>query len=177
MTQSFLRMTQVDGQIAVRLFAMLVCIAYPSVVSAEDLIACRAADNEFVITLDAMQHRGYVLSCVDGDFVVDLSGCAPDGAFGLHAPSGAAALGPIVDRWQDVMGHFGGVTSHFITNTKIGFTGGFATGTDYREDWRVLVDRLSGVGTVTTLFSWNGQTYIPDKQVSLYECESVSRRF
>ena len=111
------------------------------------LIRCVGANDNQVVTveLNAREYEGYMLNCVSGSFVVDMSGCAPDGAYGLSYPTGSAGLRTIVTRWQDFSNHNGGVTSNYLTTTEVRFSGGFHyRGEGYNEKWVFTIDRLTG---------------------------------
>jgi hypothetical protein len=114
----------------------------------EQILCTHPGRADAVITLQAMSRFNRVLDCISGDFISDLTPCAPNGAYGLSAPTGGADLVKIVDRWQDYMGFLGGVTSHFITPDKIHFAGGFVGGRNgyYEEHWSFTVSRLTGIG-------------------------------
>jgi hypothetical protein len=113
----------------------------------EQILCTHRGRADAVITLQAMNRFNRVLDCISGDFCSDLTPCAPTDAYGLSAPTGAADLVKIVDRWQDYMGFLGGVTSHFITPDKIHFAGGFVGGRNgyYEEHWSFTVSRLTGI--------------------------------
>jgi cytochrome bd-type quinol oxidase subunit 1 len=71
--------------------------------------------------------------------------CAPEGAFGLSAATGSAALVAVADRWQDYMDHIGGVASHFVAADKMAFSGGFnGPSSGYVEIWSFTVSRITG---------------------------------
>lgn len=111
------------------------------------LIHCVGANDNQVVTVEfnAREFEGYMLNCVSGSFVVDMSGCAPDGAYGLSYPTGSAGLRTIVNRWQDFADHNGGVTNNYVTATEVRFSGGFHyRGDGYNEKWVFLIDRLTG---------------------------------
>ncbi len=115
--------------------------------SAKSLLLCKAPGQPDVeISLQDRQFRGRALDCISGDFVYDLTPCAPPGGYGLSAPSGSAPLGRVVNRRQDYGDHFGGVAGHSVTADKIAFTGGFHfPNTGYKEAWSFTASRLTGV--------------------------------
>ena len=116
-----------------------------------DAVRCVAPGAAPVtITLKARRFAGREMSCIAGDFVADLTPCAPRKAFSLSAPTGAAEIVGVVDRWQDYAGHAGGVVGYFKTHTTISFTGGFndpASG--LKDDWSFTVDRQDRSGLLT----------------------------
>lgn len=116
-----------------------------SSLSDEQILCAHTGRADVVITLQAMSRFNRVLDCISGDFVSDLTPCAPNGAYALSAPTGAGDLVKIVDRWQDYMDHSGGVTSHFVTPDKIYFAGGFVGGRSgyYEEHWSFTTSRLT----------------------------------
>ena len=121
--------------------------------------------HEVLIDLGGESFGGRPLNCVSGSFVLDLSGCAPDGAYGLHRPTGAAGLVGLVDRWQDYGSHVVGVTSNFVNATQIYFSGGFNFPPQgYRESWTFVVDRIDGLAVLTA-----------QGEISRYTCSVANR--
>jgi hypothetical protein len=110
----------------------------------EDLIG-----QSFTVNFSEFQRFSHSFNCISGDFVVDISGCAPDGAFSLHRPTGSAEIVGVVDRWQDYAQHFGPIMSHYNTKNEIYFAGGFnGSGEGYKQNWNVEINRLSGVAVL-----------------------------
>lgn len=71
--------------------------------------------------------------------------CAPDGGFGLSAPTGSASLVAVVNRWQDYADHSGGVVGHYVTTDKLSFSGGFnGLSGGYKEEWTFVASRVTG---------------------------------
>jgi hypothetical protein len=106
----------------------------------EDVTIIKSADKLFGKTLDCLS---------GGDFIADLTPCAPNEEFALSAPTGSAAIVEIVQRWQDYTDHLGGVTSHYITDDVIAFSGGWNSPENgYTEQWSFEANRLTGVGTL-----------------------------
>lgn len=114
---------------------------------ARQMILCqRAGSPDAVITLDGSTQFNRTLDCIAGDFITDMTPCAPNGAYGLSAPTGSADLVAVVDRWQDYAGHSGGVVSHFANAETIYFAGGF-NWPDHgglTDNWSFTVNRLTG---------------------------------
>lgn len=105
---------------------IVVTSALPITTSAKELILCsHPGQSDVVITLGAIRQFGRTLNCISGDFIVDITPCAPDGAYGLSAGTGSAALVAVVNRWQDYMTHIGGVTNNFFNDHEIYFSAGF----------------------------------------------------
>jgi hypothetical protein len=69
--------------------------------SDEQILCTTSSKPDVAITLRAITKLNRVLDCMSGDFISDLTPCAPNGAYSLSAPTGAAGLVGIVDRWQD----------------------------------------------------------------------------
>lgn len=144
--------------------AVLATFALLSGPALADEVRCVAqGEAPVTIALDARRFAGRALSCISGDFVVDLTPCAPRKAFSLSAPTGAAGIVRIVDRWQDYAGHAGGVVGYFKSHTTISFTGGFndpASG--LKDDWSFAIDRqdrsaiLTRKGRAATAFKCSG---------------------
>ena len=115
--------------------------------SGKQLILCqRPGSPDAVITLGASTQFNRTLDCIVGNFVADMTACAPNGAYGLSAPTGSGQLVGVVDRWQDYVDHSGGVVCHFANADKIYFAGGF-NWPDKRgltDKWSFTVNRLTG---------------------------------
>src|SRR4051794_35761392 len=91
---------------------------------AGEIIRCATKGKpEVVMSLNSERVRPVldrvtkVVSCIEGEFIEDMTPCATNGGFGLSYPTGAASLASIVNRWQDAHGHFGGVVGHFANAT------------------------------------------------------------
>lgn len=116
---------------------------------AKSLIQCRNGADDVVISLQNRKAYGKTLSCIiKSNFVVDMTPCAPNGGFGLSAPTGSASLGQVVTRWQDYLDHSGGVVGFGENPATISFTGGFVYSGKYTPEWSFEVDRLSGKATL-----------------------------
>jgi hypothetical protein len=114
---------------------------------AKELILChRHGSPDAIITLGATTQFNRTLDCLAGDFVADMTPCAPNGAYGLSAPTGSADLVRVVDRWQDYADHSGGVVAHFANAGTIYFAGGFnwPDNGGLTERWNFTVNRLTG---------------------------------
>jgi hypothetical protein len=96
--------------------------------------------------------------------------CAPNGAYGLSAPTGSAELVGVVDRWQDYANHSGGVVSHFANADTIYFAGGFnwPDNGGLTDKWSFTVNRLTGHAE---LKEFPGQA--PYDKQQLYELSHV----
>jgi len=132
----------------------------------DDLICKAPGAGDVTIHFDVKKMFGREVDCINGDFVADLSGCAPNGAYSLHAPTGDAAMVAIVDRPQDYAKHMGGIMSHYVNQDHIYFAGGFndpAKG--YKDDWIFDVDR--GLGKANAV--------IKKKNVQ-YNCEKAPKK-
>lgn len=136
---------------------------------ATQIVRCEAKGAEdVVIALDAKRLDGRRVSCISGGFVVDMTPCAPNGAFGLSAPTGSASLVKIVDRWQDYANHMGAVAGHFVTDHQIHFSGGFnSPDSGYEEGWSFEANRLTGKATLKE----------KDKRPVTFTCSKADRKF
>src|ERR1700693_193284 len=95
--------------------ALIAILAPPVTATANEQILCENAGKpNVVITLGAKRQFGRILNCISGDFITDLTPCAPNQGFGLSAGTGSAALVAVVNRWQDYATHLGGVTGNFV---------------------------------------------------------------
>jgi len=149
---------------------LIIILASPIGASSKSLIICHPTKGrgDVIITLDAGKEFGRILNCVDGDFIVDMTPCAPNAAYGLSYPTGSAKLRQIVDRWQDYMDHHGGVVSSNITESEIRFSGGFMTmNNGYVDYWSFVANRVTGKGILV-------RPKIPDVA---YECRKADQKF
>lgn len=136
---------------------------------AKTLILCTTPGRrDVVLSLQDRQFRGRTLNCISGDFVADITPCAPPGGYGLSAPTGSAPLGQVVDRWQDYTNHFGPISGHYITADKMAFFGGFnSPGDGYKESWTFIANRLTGVAELIE----------PGKMPVTFICGRARQRF
>lgn len=125
-------------------------LAPKKVLSIETLIGCENSEGDrlVVVEFEAQKFEGRALNCVSGPFVVDMSGCAPDGAWTLHSPTGLAHIERVVDRWQDYGTHTGGIVHHWISASAIHFSGNFAGFGGLTPLWTLMIDRIDGIGTL-----------------------------
>jgi len=156
-----------------RIATIIAALCVTTVVEAKDIIRCVSRNaSDVVLTLNAQRMLKRKVNCISGEFVVDMTPCAPDGAFGLSSPTGSASLVKIVDRWQDYGDHFGAVTSHYITEKEISFSGGFmSSGDGYTDHWSFTANRLTGVAKLKVE---KGQ---PGEGEFTYTCSKASQRF
>lgn len=114
---------------------------------AKDIVICTAVGHQDVtITLNSERVLKSLVSCIQGEFIADLTPCAPSqGGFGLSAPTGSVSLIKLVKSPLDYQDHHGGIAAHRISDTKIYFSGGFNSDEGYMENWHFTADRLTGV--------------------------------
>ena len=92
-----------------RLVIVIASLGIYTTADAKDAILCVSKNApEVVITLNAERMLTRNVSCISGEFVVDMTPCAPNGGYGLSYPTGEARLSRIVSRWQDYGNHHGG---------------------------------------------------------------------
>lgn len=137
-------------------------IAYPLT------ILCTTSNApDIVVTLSDHREFDRDMNCVAGEFVVDMSGCAPDGGYSLASPTGAPVVIEIVDRWQDYRDHVGGVTRNAVDSNSIYFAGGFIGPiSGYSEKWALSISRLTGEGKL--LHAGVASPYQCEKRVPLF---------
>lgn len=141
---------------------------------AAPLIQCESKESKpIVITLNAMHKFSRTLDCISANFIADMTPCAPNGGFGLSAPTGSAALTGVVMRWQDYADHDGGVVGHFMTETKLYFSGGWMD-RNLERLWEFSVNRITGKGTLTT---HNVEVMGLKTGRFKYDCKAVRRKF
>ncbi len=147
--------------------APLVVAAGPAV--AATVVHCTApGQSPVTIALDSQRTMGRMLSCISGDFIEDMTPCAPSGAWSLSAPTGTAAIVGFANRWQEYQQHHGGVIGFNESAEKLRFEGFFREPPDTDTDpWSFSVDRLSGKAFLT-------QPAKPDVQ---FTCSKIEQKF
>lgn len=150
------------------LIYVIFILLIPNLAAATPPILCKAIGkgDDVLISLSSESKFGRVLNCISGDFVIDLTPCAPEGAYGLSAPTGSADLVGVANSWRDYENHIGGVVSSFVSADKIRFTGGFM-GNEYRQEWEFSVSRLTG----------NGQLKLSAGRTVKYRCGKAEQKF
>lgn len=128
------------------LVVAFIIVAGPA--AAADIVRCAAPDRVVDIELGARRFQGQVMDCVSGDFIEDMTPCAPPGKYALSYPTGNAGISRIVSRWQDYGGHLGGVTGNATRRATIALSGGWMGPGGLVSKWFVTVDRISGKGTL-----------------------------
>jgi hypothetical protein len=120
---------------------LIVALALPNAATAKQRILCKSPGNHDIeIILGETREFGRTLNCIWGDFIADITPCAPNHGFGLSAPTGSAALVDVVDRRRDYADHIGAVTGNIVSREKITFSGGF---TFPKEDETINESRAS----------------------------------
>ncbi|MDD9910095.1 MAG: hypothetical protein OXR62_10425 [Ahrensia sp.] len=137
---------------------------------AKSVIVCEpteAGGSQVVMDLSARSDGESTLACISGDFVSDMTPCAPEGGWGMSFPTGSASLSGVTMRWQDLDEHFGGVASFRKTSTELRFAGGFADGSGVPEDdWTFTANRLDGTAAL-----------VNEGKTSAYACEAKEQLF
>jgi hypothetical protein len=146
--------------------------------AASSFILCKSSQlNDVVLELDATTFEGTSLSCLSGDFVSDMTPCAPTDGFGLSAPTGGADLVKVVNDWRQYGTHVGGVVGFSASSSTYRFQGGFHyPSSGYQEAWTFEVGRLTGEGTLSIVqeVEENGSV---GRSLDSYRCEAASKRF
>ena len=150
-----------------------IALLVTSGVAFANTIRCTSGSKSITISLNERRAFGAELSCIRAAFISDMTPCAPNGGFGLSAPTGTAPLVGVVYRWQDYMDHSGAITRFRMTGDQMVFSGHFIFSGDLKDLWSFNVDRISGVGKLT----------VQDKDVralasnATYRCERVTAKF
>ncbi len=146
------------------MLAVVICVGTASAAQAAE-IRCSNGKMAVTINLDQSNIDRRVVSCISGDFVSDLTPCAPPNGYGLSAPTGSGAIVGIVDHWRDFFQHLGGVTHHWRSASEIGFIGGFHTpGGGLQNGWKFTVERATG----------EGQLRLGSKSATVFRCDTKS---
>ncbi|TIX92098.1 hypothetical protein BSK43_006800 [Rhizobium sp. P44RR-XXIV] len=123
-------------------------------------LLCKGDGSDTVyVHLNSKKQFGHILNCVGGPFITDMTACAPDGGYGLSAPSGTAALVGVVMRPKDYQRHLGGVTGFTRQGDDVTFTGGVMGSNGLQTSWTLKLDA-------------EGNAVVRDKAGSTpYKCE------
>jgi hypothetical protein len=158
------------------IFASVLCQA----ATAAQFVLCEAPDREdIIVELDSVAFEGRSLTCIKGGngFYTDMTPCAPDGGYGLSAPSGSAALVRVVDRWQEYGDHLGGVVAFSSSPSSYWFQGGFMSpSSGFSDQWSFEVSRLTGKAILSVLQEVEedgARGYSADE----YNCVAASQQF
>jgi hypothetical protein len=142
----------------------------------EQILCTHAGESDVVIELQAKRQFNRILNCIHGDFIADMTPCAPNGGYGLSYPTGTAALSKVVDRWQDYSKHLGGVAQNYVNGHEIYFAGGFnSSDTGFHLFWSFSANRLDG----SAVLKRPGDVAFsePAKPDTRYFCKKVEPRF
>lgn len=134
------------------------------------ILCSSPGSHDVVISINSTQFSGVVLSCVHGNFIFDMTPCAPVNGYGLSAPTGDARLVGVVRDWHDpaYTTHSGGVTRFAADNSRYQFVGGFMWPSKGLEEvWRFEVNRFSGSATLAQR----------GKASQIYSCKKAQPRF
>lgn len=146
----------------------------PSSAVASSIIQCDgAAGSPVRVILNATSRFGTAVNCIEGDFPTEGEACAPDGGFGLAAPTGSGSLVRIAQRWQDYIGHIGPIYGVNISDTLIAFTGGYQGVSKWSDQWLFNVDRTTGAGAFS-IIDPHTQRY---KLRARFTCRAVTQKF
>jgi hypothetical protein len=138
-----------------------------------DAIRCvRPGSGDIYISVNSRSAFGRQLSCIHGDFVSDMTPCAPANGLSLSAPTGDGRIVQVFDKWPEVAHQLGGVTQFEATGDSYTFTGYQPVPTKLsivsrRMVWAFHVSRLSG----------HGMLMLYGTPEVAYECALVSPRF
>ena len=155
------------------LFAGLISIALPTNAFSHDytsLIECKS-DNASPILIELWKPSEVenLLHCVNGDFIVDMTPCAPDGGWGLSRGTGLADLSEVTSSWQEAHDHTSGKLSAWVGMTSIKFTANHGEGIVDANSflWELTLDRVTGEAELKDSM----------REVRFYSCELVARKF
>lgn len=119
-----------------------------------------------------------MLNCISGDWIYDMTPCAPKGGWGLSSPMGKAVIVNVVYRWQDFSNHDGGIVGNIINDSEIIFEGGSHYSSMWRSKWQFKVSRVTGVGILNIIKVADhdlGQG-IKEGETN-FTCDKVTRKF
>lgn len=96
------------------------------------------------IELDSKNIKGKRVSCIDGDFIYDLTPCAPNGFYSLSRGTGVPEIVEYTASDRVALSRTAGYTLFRADKSSIYFGGGFNS----TETRAFRVDRLTGSGTL-----------------------------
>ncbi len=145
---------------------------------AETLVLCTSPDQaDVLLELHSKTFEGVSLSCISGDFIADMTPCAPENGYGLSAPTGSAGLVGIASNWRDYADHSGGVVSFFASPSAYSFAGGVIDPkSGYQEAWRFEANRLSGDGSLSIVQKAETDG-AAGRSLFDYTCEAAHQKF
>ncbi len=85
-----------------------------------------------------------MVNCIDGDFIYDLTPCAPNNMWSLSRGIGLPEIVEYTTRDQTMFDWNAGHAGVRVSAAEIFFSGGFYS----QETWSFKVDRISGRGTL-----------------------------
>jgi len=142
----------------------------PHIVEAKPQILCKTADKKATVIISPAEltEFGRKLNCISGNFIYDMTPCAPTGGYGLSMPTGAVPLTRVVDNAKDYQDHIGGVVSSFVSDSNIYFAGGFHFPEDgYKAVWEFSANRLTG----------DAELKLATGKTTKYFCTKVEQKF
>lgn len=142
---------------------------------AADIIRCASPGRSDIIVTMGERKLGKPVGCIEGDFVMDMTPCAPDHDYGLSYPTGSAGLKNFVYHWQDYGDHFGGVASFDTSPAKIVLSGGFMGSNGFESKYSFVMDRTTGVGKLEAFD--DGDSKLRKKIAANYMCAKAKQRF
>jgi hypothetical protein len=122
------------------------------------------------------------LHCIHGNFVYDLTPCAPQGGWGLSSGFGRAGLSEVTQNWQTASNWPNGKVSAMVGALKITFKGGFGEGLLGSEEhqWTFEIDRETGGGTLDRSSSQLDNLTLAERAQAAgeeFSCLLVERKF
>lgn len=142
--------------------------------AAVDILRCTSKDRPEITITIGERKLNRLVACIAGEFVVDMTPCAPNHGYGLSYPTGSASLSKIVDRWQDYGDHFGGVASFNANPAQMSFTGGWMGSDGMTTNYTFVIDRTTGKAD---LEATDQSTTDEKKYTAKYVCAKMKQKF
>jgi hypothetical protein len=170
--QVIIRIRRRSKAIVAGISAVIVLSAVNSAFGSDAIKCVRPGSGDIYISVNSRSAFGRQLSCIHGEFVSDLTPCAPANGFSLSAPTGTGRIVQVFDKWPELANQLGGVTQFESTNDSYTFTGHQPVPTKLsivsrRMVWAFHVSRLSG----------HGMLLLYGAPELAYECALASPRF
>lgn len=144
-------------------------LAFLTNADASSSIKCLSPNGSpITIRIESSKYQNEILNCIDGDFIYDLTPCAPNGKYALSRPTGSVDIVEVTESDKVMFNWNGGYTQSIVNSDEIFFGGGFYAS----ETWYFKVDRETGIGTLRL---WKSEEPAEETETK-YECHKVKSK-
>ncbi|HEY4202621.1 MAG TPA: hypothetical protein VGM83_18880 [Devosiaceae bacterium] len=134
--------------------------------------------TDLILEQDADVFDGKTITCLEGgDFIFDMTACAPRDGYGVSAPTGDAALVEVTNDFKKTKGGLGTVMFYGLTPSAYEFTAGnWDLDDKYSQDWTFTLDRKTHKGALSVLDNPLNPDDIAKSPIA-FRCMPVTRKF